>query len=83
MKKCYIGRIKLSKEDSEEWDGKPPFMYVTNGPDRANINKAIQFDNRDACVMALRNSFTVHKHLPSSKMEVLTILMYVDSIERI
>jgi hypothetical protein len=81
MKTCYVGRIRLSKKDSSEWLGNPPFMYVTKGNDRTNINNAIMFDSKEKCTSALIDSFKEHKHLPSSKMEIMTISIHVDSIE--
>lgn len=86
MKKQYIGRIRLSKEDSEEWYGKPPFMYVTNDKeniDRSNINKAAFFDDKNVCKAALKKNFKAYRHLPSSKMEIMTITIKVDNIEEI
>ena len=83
MKTCYIGRIRLSKKDSEEWGGNPPFMYVTKGTDRTNINQAIMFNDKEDCTNALIDSFKSHKHLPSSKMEIMTISIHVDSIDEL
>lgn len=85
MKQLYIGRIKLSKQDSEEWYKKPPFMYVVkNGcPDRSNINCAIMFDDKDECKKALIDSFKEHEHLPDSKMEILTLNVVVTDITHI
>lgn len=83
MKTCYIGRIRLSKKDSKEWGGNPPFMYVTKDADRSNINNAIMFNSREECTEALIGSFKSHKHLPSSKMEIMTISIHVDNIEEL
>jgi hypothetical protein len=83
MKTCYIGRIRLSKKDSSEWDGKPPFMYVTKGLDRTNINDAIMFDKKEACIKSLVDSFKSHKHPISSSMEIMTISIHVDNIEKV
>lgn len=83
MKTCYIGRIRLSKKDSEEWGGNPPFMYVTKTTDRTDINKATMFNSKEECIEALIYSFKSHKHLPSSKMEIMKISVHVDSIEQI
>lgn len=81
----YIGRIRLSKEDSDEWYGNPPFVYVTaNGEaDRDNVRNAKRFIKKDACKKALVKSFKEHGHLPSSKMEVLTVSIEIKSIEEI
>jgi len=83
MKKCYIGRIRLSRKDSEEWGGNPPFMYVTKGTDRANINQAIMFGEKEECIEELKKSFKTHRHLPSSKMEIMTLSIKVDNIEEL
>lgn len=83
METRYIGRIKLSKEDSNEWKDNPPYMYVTNDCNRENIKKAILFENKDVCAINLKNSFKQHKHLPSSKMQIMTVSMHVDNIEDI
>jgi hypothetical protein len=83
MKTCYIGRIRLSNEDSKEWGGNPPFMYVTKSVDRTNINKATMFNSKEECIVALVDSFKSHKHLPSSKMEIMKISIYVDNIEQL
>ena len=83
MKTCYIGRIRLSKKDSEEWKGHPPFMYVTKGPYRDDIGDAILFSSREDCIKTLTDSFKLHKHLPSSKMEIMTLSINVENIEEI
>ena len=80
MKICYLGRIKLSKKDSEEWEGRPPFMYVTKSPNREDINKAIMFFSKEECTKALVDSFKSHRHLPSSKMEIMTLSINVENI---
>ena len=83
MKTCYIGRIRLSKKDSDEWDGKPPFMYVTKGLDRTNVSDARMFENKNSCIESLKDSFKKHKHLPSSEMEIMTVSIHVDKIEKL
>ena len=81
----YIGRIRLSKEDSKEWYGHPPFMYVTakGEADRGKVKNAKRFTNKETCKKALIKSFKDHAHLPSSKMEILTIVMEIKSVEEI
>ena len=80
MEKLYIGRIKLSKDDSETWYGKPPFMYVTSNQDRANIDKAILFKDKNKCEYELRKSFETHKHYPESKMQIVEMTVKIDKI---
>ena len=79
----YIGRIRLSKEDSREWSSHPPFMYVVEKGDRANINNAIKFKDKSACCESLKNDFKHYRHLPTSKMEVITLNVEVKKIEEI
>ena len=79
----YIGRIRLSKEDSNEWSSHPPFMYVVEKGDRANINNAIKFKDKSACCESLKNDFKHYRHLPTSKMEVITLNVEVKKIEEI
>lgn len=83
MEKLYIGRIKLSKKDSDTWTGKPPFMYVTSDQDRANINKAVLFRDRNKCEYELRKSFEIHKHYPESKMQIVEMTVKIDGIKDI
>ena len=85
MKKFYIGRIKLSKEDSEQWLGNPPFVYVERDgvADRSNIRSAILFNNKEACRKALKETHTFYGHEPESKMEIMTVSISVDKIEEI
>lgn len=85
IKKTYIGRIRLSKEDSNEWYGKPPFMYVEKdeAADRANINNARIFNSKERCEKALRKSFKEYGHYPESKMEIMTLVTTVENIEQI
>ena len=85
MKKYYIGRIKLSKEDSEQWLGNPPFVYVEKAgvADRSNIRSAILFNNKEACRKALKETHTIYGHEPESKMEIMTVSISVDKIEEI
>ena len=79
----YIGRIRLSKEDSSEWSSHPPFMYVVEKGDRANINNAIMFKDKNTCCKSLENDFKNYRHLPTSKMEVITLNIEVKKIEEI
>lgn len=85
MQKCYIGRIKLSKEDSEQWSGNPPFVYVEKDgvADRSNIRDAVFFRNKESCKKALINTHKKYRHEPESKMEIMTISILVDKIEEI
>lgn len=85
MKKFYIGRIKLSKEDSEQWSGNPPFVYVEKAgvADRSNIRSAILFNNKEACRKALKKTHAIYGHEPESKMEIMTVSISVDKIEEI
>lgn len=85
MKKFYIGRIKLSKEDSEQWSGNPPFVYVEKAgvADRSNIRSAILFSNKEACRKALKKTHAIYGHEPESKMEIMTVSISVDKIEEI
>ena len=85
MKKYYIGRIKLSKEDSEQWSGNPPFVYVEKAgvADRSNLRSAILFNNKEACRKALKKTHTLYGHEPESKMEIMTVSISVDKIEKI
>jgi hypothetical protein len=83
MEKLYIGRIKLSKEDSDTWTGKPPFMYVTSNSDRANIDKAILFRDEKKCENELRKNFITHKHYPESKMQIVELTVKIDGIKDI
>jgi hypothetical protein len=79
----FIGRIRLSKEDSEEWSSHPPFMYVVEKGDRANVNNAVKFNDKNSCYKALVNDFEHYHHLPSSKMEIITLNVEVKKIEEI
>ena len=81
MKNLYIGRIKLSKEDSEEWYGKPPFMYITKNQDRAKINDAILFTNKEKCRKELKRQFEEYGHLPESKMQIMEMSLTINNIE--
>lgn len=83
MEKLYIGRIKLSKEDSKEWEGNPTFMYVTDKPDRSNINNATLFDDRLKCFNETIKSFKKHRHLPESKMQIMEFSLKINSIKDI
>ena len=79
----YIGRIKLSQEDSKEWSDNPPFMYVCECGDRANYNNACKFNSKGECIQALKKDFNFYRHLPSSKMEIITLEIKVESIEEL
>lgn len=79
----FIGRIKLSKEDSQEWSSHPPFMYVVEKGDRSDVNNSIKFNDKNACLIALENDFKHYRHLPSSKMEIITLNVEVKNIEEI
>lgn len=85
MKNLYIGRIKLSKEDSDQWFGKPPFVYVEKDgvADRSNIRSAILFHDKETCRKALKKTHKKYGHEPDSKMEIMTISLSVDKIEEI
>lgn len=87
MKKAYIGRIKLTEKDSNEWYGKPPFMYVIDeneNSDRGNINNAIMFNTKNQCEKALRKNFKEYRHDEfGSSMEILTLEYQVTSIAKI
>ena len=79
----YVGRIRLSQEDSKEWSDHPPFMYVCKCGDRANYDNAFKFNSKGACVQAIKEDCKHYRHLPSSKMELMTLKIEVTSIEEI
>jgi hypothetical protein len=84
MKKLYIGRIKLSKKDSEEWYGSPPFIYVTPKGRRTNLTTEAFFENKEDCVTNLKYSFKTHEHSSyGSKMELLEMSINIDKLTEI
>ena len=83
MEKLYIGRIKLSKNDSDTWSGKPPFMYVSSDNDRTDIDKAILFKDKKKCETELKKSFIKHKHYSDSKMQIIEMEVKINGIKNI
>lgn len=72
----YIGRIKLTKEDSDGWCGKPAFMYVTrqNNCNRDNIDHAELFTSRSKCEKRLKHDLKEYNHIEyGSKGEILEL----------